>query len=95
MNQSAKSAPGYEKEYLKNKLKEGVWLVSFTKKDGTDRVIKCTRDPRFMPKELRSTIIETKTKRKESATIPVWDVNKCEWRSFTADQVYYIEGTVA
>jgi len=62
--------------------------VTFIKKDGTSRTIICTRDTNLIPKELRDTLAEGyKAKRKETAAIPVWELNLAEWRSFTSEQV--------
>ena len=54
--------------------------VTFTKKDGTERVMRCTLQPELLPKvELK----ENSKPRKESTTsMRVFDLDKNEWRSF-------------
>jgi len=37
------------KEVMQSKLRVGVWVVEFTKVDGTAAVMECTLDPRHMP----------------------------------------------
>ena len=38
-----------KKEDLRTKLKRGVWVVEFTKVDGTPSVMECTLDGRYLP----------------------------------------------
>ena len=59
--------------------------ITFNKKDGTKRVMKCTLLPELLP------VVELKEgakPRKESTTsIRVYDLEKKEWRSFTTKSV--------
>ncbi len=65
---------------LLKSLGEGVQTVTFTKKDGTERVMKCTRNPSFIPSEYHpKTSIETT---ESEDNIRVFDVEKNGWRSF-------------
>jgi hypothetical protein len=41
-----------DKEYIQNILIENIAVVTFTKKDGTSRVMKCTLDPEILPQKL-------------------------------------------
>lgn len=60
--------------------------ITFTKKDGTERVMRCTLDPELLPPALP--IVEGKVPRKESTTaIRVYDLDLSEWRSFTIKSV--------
>lgn len=63
--------------------------VTFTKKDGTVRVMRCTLQPELLPQiELKENI----TPRKESTTsMRVFDLDKNEWRSFTIKNVKSIQ----
>ena len=66
--------------------------VTFTKKDGTERVMRCTLQPELLPKvELK----ENAKPRKESTTsMRVFDLDKNEWRSFTIKSVKHIRTVI-
>jgi hypothetical protein len=71
-------------------VSEGV--VTFTKSDGTERVMKCTLVPEQLPKV---EIKEDATPRKESTTtMRVFDLEKNEWRSFTIKKVKQVNFTI-
>lgn len=67
-------------ELLKN-LSEGSMRVTFTKKDGTDRVMLCTRSPVLIPTEHQPKG-ETQVVTEETDNIRVFDVEAQGWRSF-------------
>jgi hypothetical protein len=72
-------------EWLKGMLHIGPAIVTFTKADGTDRVMKCTLEEDKLPKV---EIKEGAKPRKESTTsMRVFDLEKNEWRSFTLKKV--------
>ena len=75
-------------------LRQGVATVTFTKKDGTERVMKCTLDPAVLPKqEIKEG--EDRTKRlKTDTVVPVYDVEAMGWRSFTVRAVKRVEFTL-
>lgn len=76
------------KNCLVDELKQKVVTVSFTKKDGTERIMKCTLDPSILPK---SHVSEDKEpKKKNSNTIAVYDVEANAWRSFVVRNVNQI-----
>ena len=59
--------------------------VTFTKKDGTQRVMKCTLMPEQLPP---APVTEGKAERKKSTdTIAVYDLEAKGWRSFTVKSV--------
>ena len=69
------------KNWLTNVLYTTKATVTFTKKDGTERVMECTLDPNLLPKK---EIIEDKVPRKKSEnTLAVYDLEAKDWRSFT------------
>lgn len=73
------------KTWLKGVLSVTTATVTFTKKDGTLREMTCTLRDDMLPKQ---ELTETKTERKKSETsIPVYDLDKKEWRSFTIRSV--------
>ena len=76
-------------EWLKGMLLIGDAVVTFTKKDGTERAMKCTLKPELLPKV---EIKEGATPRKESDTaMRVFDLEKKEWRSFTIKNIKSVE----
>ncbi len=61
--------------------------VTFLKKDGTQRVMRCTRSPSQIPEDL-----QPKNGTNDSETsIRVFDLDKNEWRSFIVENVKRIE----
>jgi len=64
--------------------------VTFTKKDGTQRVMRCTLRPDALP-EMITESTRTSTERRESdSTIAVWDLDLGAWRSFRLDSLVEI-----
>lgn len=77
--------------WLKEVLQVNPVTVTFTKKDGTERVMKCTLQPELLPVVETKPIVEGKEPRKESTTsMRVFDLEKKEWRSFTIRSVKHI-----
>ena len=77
----------YEKSNLETLLKENVLTVTFTKKDGSNRVMSCTLRPDKLP-PLKEVTEENQAQRKQSDTsIAVYDLEKNDWRSFRVDSV--------
>jgi hypothetical protein len=71
--------------WLKGALNTSIVDVTFIKKDGTERLMKCTLNPDVLPKV---EIKEGAKPRKESTTsMRVFDTEKNEWRSFTIRSV--------
>jgi len=78
--------------WLRGVLQTETVTVTFTKKDGTERLMKCTLDPEILPK---IEIKEDAKPRKESTTsIRVFDTEKNEWRSFTIKSVKNVKFTI-
>ena len=74
--------------WLRSLLGAGSIGVVFMKKDGTERLMKCTLDPNILPKV---EIKEDAKPRKESTTsMRVFDTEKNEWRSFTTRSVKHV-----
>lgn len=61
--------------------------VTFMKKDGTQRVMRCTRSPTQIPEDQHP---KNGTGDSES-TLRVFDLDKNEWRSFIVENVKRIE----
>ena len=69
-----------ERKELIGKLKEGDVSVTFTKKDGTERVMKCTLKEDVIPS------VES-SKKENVGVVVVWDTEKKSWRSFRMDSI--------
>ena len=72
-------------EWLHSLLSTSVVEVTFTKKDGDIRVMKCTLDPKVLPKV---ELTEGKVAKKQSDNVmAVYDVGANGWRSFIIKNV--------
>lgn len=70
--------------WLKSMLTVGPADVTFTKKDGTERTMKCTlQEGHYVPHE-RTT---DNAKEENLEVLPVWDIEKSAWRSFRLDTI--------
>jgi len=79
------------KEWLTSHLNTGPVTVTFTKKDGSERIMKCTTDPTYILFK-DPTVLESKNERTVSDTvIPVYDLESNGWRSFRWDSVKRVE----
>jgi len=78
------------KTELTEMLRKQDATVTFTKKDGTQRVMRCTLRPDALP-EMITESTRTSTERRESdSTIAVWDLDLGAWRSFRLDSLVEI-----
>ena len=78
-------------EWLNNMLKVTEATITFTKIDGTERVMKCTLEAAKLPPVV---IKEDAKPRKETTStkaLRVFDIEKNEWRSFTIKNIKRIE----
>ena len=79
-------------DWLKGMLHIGPATVTFTKKDGTERVMKCTLEESQLPKvELKE---DSKPRKESTTSMRVFDLEKQEWRSFTIKSVKRVEITI-
>ena len=77
--------------WLKSVLHTGPATITFTKVDGTERVMKCTLEAKDLPPVVP--LAEGKTPRKETTStkaLRVFDLEKKEWRSFTVKNLKQI-----
>lgn len=80
----------FDREWLVNLLNTGTWTVKFTKKDGTERKMLCTLQENAIPEEKKS---KNTGKAKNDEVIPVFDIEKQEWRSFRVDSIVSVSGS--
>lgn len=73
-------------EILKNKD----ITVTFTKKDGTRRIMRCTLRPDALPEMITESTRTSADRRESDSTIAVWDLDLGAWRSFRLDSVVEI-----
>ncbi len=76
------------RKWLISHMKMGPMSVTFTKKDGTERVMNCTLQAELLPPQ---EIKESATKKENTDTIRVFDLEKQEWRSFTVKSVKKVQ----
>lgn len=80
------------KEELVEKLQTEVVSVTFTKADGTDRTMLCTKliskiPQEFHPKTDKVVKLDENGSVVETDLITVWDVEKTGWRSFNFKKI--------
>ena len=69
-------------------LAAGPALVTFTKKDGTDRTMRCTRNPDLMP---AGSVKGTDTRKDQGNLIAVFDLDAQTWKGFFFDKMVAIQ----
>ncbi len=77
------------REYLRNLLSHNVMRIVFTKRDGTERTLICTRKLDLIPEENHP-----KKKRQTPDSIPVWSIEDEGWRSFRYDRLKHVESVL-
>lgn len=76
-----------DKPQVLRALHAGIVEITFTKKDGTKRVMECTLKDDMIP-QLELPLEENKKERKVNPDVlPVWDTQKGGWRSFRWDSI--------
>ena len=76
------------KDWLKGLLREEIVEITFTKKDGSERKMKCTLSDKKIPS---AKMPKTESKAKNDDALPVFDLEKESWRSFRWDSIKQIE----
>ena len=84
------------KAHFKEVLCTNVVDVTFTKKDGTERKMKCTLKEDLLPASLPTyleteTLANTKVRMVSNDALPVYDIEANGWRSFRWDSVTSVE----
>ena len=80
------------RKWLLGLLETEIVEIEFTKKDGTERVMKCTLQEDFLP-EVDGVIVFDKDRWKKEA-VAVFDVEKEDWRSFRWDSIKAVRLTL-
>ena len=79
------------RNWLVSHLKFGPVEVTFTKKDGTERTMKCTlKEELMLPYEKKT----DRVKEQSNETLAVYDLEKESWRSFRLDSIKRVEFSI-
>jgi hypothetical protein len=82
------------KKWLKGHLQFGPVTLTFIKKDGTERVMKCTTNPTYILFKDPAVLESKKEKKINEDVMPVYDMESDAWRSFRWDSVTQVEFTL-
>ena len=74
-----------KRDTLIKNLQKKAMRITFTKVNGEERVMDCSLQEHMIPQT------EESNRKKNEEVLPVWDINKGEWRSFRLDSVTNIE----
>lgn len=81
----------FEKDAVVKMLKESVCTVKFTKKDGTERVMKATLKDDVVKPLMEANGTSTSSRKSNPNQVCVIDVEKNAWRSFNIETLISIE----
>ena len=79
------------RKWLLGLLETEIVEIEFTKKDGTNRVMKCTLQEDFLPEY---EVIEIDKDRWKKDALAVFDIEKEGWRSFRWDSIKAVKFTL-
>lgn len=78
--------------WLESLLREGVYEVTFTKVDGSTRVMPCTLKPNLLPERpIAEDVANTKPKVLKLETLSAWATDIQQWRSFRVMNIVSIK----
>lgn len=75
------------REWIVGLLATSTVTITFTKKDGTQRTMKCTRNSAFIPTEQ----LPKEGSTEPTTAVPVFDIDAQGWRSFIPANIIRIE----
>ena len=79
-------------DYMRGYLAENTATVTFTKKDGTTRVMRCTRDSNVIPAEKLAKEDPAKpAKTPTGDAVQAFDLDIGEWRAFNTGNITRID----
>lgn len=76
------------RKWLVGLLEKNIVEVTFTKKDGTERIMKCTLKEDYLPE-----IVGSERKKNEDA-LAVFDLDMEDWRSFRWDSIKQVNFSI-
>jgi hypothetical protein len=73
-------------------LRDNICVVTFTKRDGTERIMRCTLKSDLLPAPVATKpTTEVKVRKTNPDTLAVWDLDKSAWRGFSVEQIKEIK----
>lgn len=82
------------KKWLKGHLNYGPVTVTFTKKDGSERVMKCTTNDSLVPVVVEESLTPKREKKPNEEVMAVYDLDAQGWRSFRWDSIKQVSFTI-
>lgn len=82
------------KKWLRSHLKFGPVTVTFTKKDGTERIMKCTTNPTYIMFKEPASVESKREKKINEDVMPVFDMEAGHWKSFRWDSIKSVSFTL-
>lgn len=79
----------HTKQELKETFSKNIVNITFKKVDGSERTMKCTLDPTFLPEQTNKE--NTKKKVENENVLPVWNIDEQGFRSFRVDSLISYE----
>jgi len=82
-----------DKTELMEWLKSSAVEITFTKIDGSQRTMKCTLNPNYLPPQMHKEDIDASEdyRQKNPDICAVWSIDDKGWRSFRYDSVIYTQ----
>ena len=74
-----------KRDILIKNLQKKVMKITFTKVNGEERIMDCTLQEHMIP------LTDVNNRKENEEVLPVFDINKGEWRSFRLDSITNIE----
>jgi dephospho-CoA kinase len=87
-------ADDVSKKWLKSILNSNICTITFTKKNGDQRVMKCTLDEQHFPAIQKEATEVSEVRQKSTEALSVFDVEAQGWRSFRWDSIIKFEMTL-
>jgi hypothetical protein len=81
-------------KWLRSHLKFGPVTVTFTKKDGSERVMKCTTNPTYIMFKDPAILESKREKKVNEEVMPVYDMESNAWKSFRWDSIKSVMITI-
>lgn len=79
-----------DREWLLDHLRNDIVTVTFTKKNGDERIMRCTLKPEYFAQDKYKTEL-TEDIKLDRTNCTVWDVTAQGWRSFLWANIKHIE----
>lgn len=85
----------FTKQDIKTALQHSVGEITFTKADGSERILKCTLQSKDLPVMEVVEVVEGKISKPENPdTLAVWDLENNGWRSFKIASVISVNYSI-